>query len=157
MKLRLLKFAVLTLCAALGATSPPLSAQSKKVRSPSEKWEGYIMNFVNRTGKDITLTRTSSQCMHDSGPPTYLVKAGDQGDFGIYDNNSSESGCENAPKVVVWEMSSGGKIQFERQRKGDPWQTQVQGPVQSATCDGQNCLAPTYLGSGDPAVILVTF
>lgn len=75
----------------------------------------------------------------------------------IYDNDSYEAGCQNFPKIVVWEMSSGGKIQFERQRKGDPWQTQVQGQVQSATCDKQNCLAPAYFGSDGPAVIFIGF
>ena len=146
----------LLVAALLGVGSQALAESSKK-KGPVRKSAQYTLFFINNTGSDITLSRTASNCMHDAGPSSYTVKNGVPGYFNITDNNNVFDDCTNTWKNVIWNLSSGGTLQWRHEIEAGSWQTQIQGKVASAQCDGQNCLVPSYVGNGNTTPIVITF
>ncbi|WP_426400515.1 hypothetical protein ACN9M1_21030 [Ralstonia sp. R-29] len=146
----------LMLAALLGISSQALAEKSKK-KGPVSKQATYTLILLNNTGSDITMTRTASHCMHDAGPASYTVRNGVPGYFNIVDSNSFGSDCTNAWKNVIWQLNNGTTLQWRHEIQAGSWQTQVQGQVKSAECDGQNCLAPAYADNDHATPIAITF
>ncbi|MCT7309704.1 hypothetical protein N5J06_02000 [Ralstonia sp. CHL-2022] len=142
--------------ALLGIGSQALAETSKK-KGPINKSATYTLILLNNTGSDITMTRTASHCMHDAGPASYTVRNGVPGYFNITDSNAFGSDCTNAWKNVMWNLSTGSTLQWRHEIQAGSWQTQVQGNVKSAECDGQNCLAPAYVGNDHTTPVAITF
>ena len=143
--------------ALLGVGSQALAEPSKKEGLVSKYDARYTLFFINDTGSDITLARMSEICMRDAGPASYTVRNGMKGYFNLADSDDSRGGCKGALKSVIWRLSNGTTLQWRHEIQAGSGQTQVQGQVQSAGCDDQNCLAPAYVGDDHATPIVIKF
>ncbi|CAD15612.1 hypothetical protein [Ralstonia pseudosolanacearum] len=138
--------------AAVVGISNPVLAEASKKEQPSEKQADYGLVFFNSTASDITLTVTASQCMYDTGPSSFVVKAYKTWDVKLSDKNSGLS-CWNGWKNVMWSLSTGGTLEWRHEIQASSWSTQIKGDAKSATCDNVDCLYPNSVGNDNTTPI----
>lgn len=142
------------------------AARAEQIAPPMNTEETYNLTFHNDSNYlPMTVIRNGDWCMQKGGvgPESLTVPPDESRSFEVEDSNNVFGGCTNAEKKISWILkkgndSDGGSVSLHHYDcpKGTGtsglcvigealkgWRTQIEtrnAPVNSATCDGRNCL-----------------